>query len=225
MNYNLPGCSPHGILQARILEWVAISFSRGSSLLGDRTQASCIAGRFFTNWATREAQSERSNISKRDIFADKENIWDQRDHSNVLQTITFWVRCTSDPSEEKTSLYLFFWKTNGHIHLSLRLNWAKWGWFFRTTQTPVTRYSCLTRDSLRSPYWWETSLERRHVPINLYCLFRARTILDWLQQTEIGSYRAAARSNSTVSGTPSTLLLLHQCSVSHGKKHRSVCLD
>ena len=125
MNYNLPGCSLHGILQARILEWVAISFSRGSSLPGDGTQVSCIAGRFFTNWATREAQSERSNISKRDIFADKENIWDQRDHSNVLQTITFWVRCTSDPSEEKTSLYLFFWKTNGHIHLSLRLNWGK----------------------------------------------------------------------------------------------------
>ena len=45
----------HGILQARILEWVAFSFSRGSSQPRDRTQVSCIAGGFFTSWATREA--------------------------------------------------------------------------------------------------------------------------------------------------------------------------
>ena len=43
----------HGILQARILEWVAFSFSRGS-LTRDQIQVSCIAGRFFTSWATRE---------------------------------------------------------------------------------------------------------------------------------------------------------------------------
>ena len=43
-----------GILQARILEWVAISFSRGSSWLRDWTQVSCIAGGCFTTWATRE---------------------------------------------------------------------------------------------------------------------------------------------------------------------------
>ena len=46
-------CSPsgspvHGILQARILEWVVISFSRGSSWQRDQTMVSCIAGRFFT---------------------------------------------------------------------------------------------------------------------------------------------------------------------------------
>ena len=45
----------HGILQARILEWVAFPFSRGSSQPWDWTQVSCIAGRFFTSWATREA--------------------------------------------------------------------------------------------------------------------------------------------------------------------------
>ena len=44
-----------GILQARILEWVAIPFSRGSSQRRDQTQVSCIAGRFFTSWATRAA--------------------------------------------------------------------------------------------------------------------------------------------------------------------------
>ena len=46
----------HGILQARILEWVAFPFSRGSSQPRDRTQVSRIAGGFFTSWATREAQ-------------------------------------------------------------------------------------------------------------------------------------------------------------------------
>ena len=48
----------HGILQTRTLEWVAFPFSRGSSRPKDRTQVSCIAGRFFTSWATRKAPSE-----------------------------------------------------------------------------------------------------------------------------------------------------------------------
>ena len=45
----------HGILQARILEWVAFPFSRRSSQPRDQSQVSCIAGGFFTCWATREA--------------------------------------------------------------------------------------------------------------------------------------------------------------------------
>ena len=49
-----PGSSVHGILQARILEWVAISFSKGFSWPRDRTWVSSITGRFFTIWATRE---------------------------------------------------------------------------------------------------------------------------------------------------------------------------
>ena len=46
----------HGILQARILEWVVFPFSRGSSQPRDWTQVSHIVGRFFTSWATRESQ-------------------------------------------------------------------------------------------------------------------------------------------------------------------------
>ena len=46
----------HGILHTRILEWVAFPFSRGSSQPMDWTQVSCIAGGFFTSWATRESQ-------------------------------------------------------------------------------------------------------------------------------------------------------------------------
>ena len=54
MDCSQPGFSIHGIFQARVLEWVAISFSRGSSRPRDWTQVSCIAGRHFTIWATRE---------------------------------------------------------------------------------------------------------------------------------------------------------------------------
>ena len=54
-------CNPmdytvHGILQSRILEWVPIPFSKGSSQPRDWTQVSLNAGRFFTSWASREAQ-------------------------------------------------------------------------------------------------------------------------------------------------------------------------
>ena len=48
LNCSLPGSSVHGILQARILEWVAIPFSRGSSQPRNQTEVSWIAGRFFT---------------------------------------------------------------------------------------------------------------------------------------------------------------------------------
>ena len=54
MDCSPPGFSVLGILQARILEWIAIPFSRGSSWPRDRNQASCIKGRFFTAQATRE---------------------------------------------------------------------------------------------------------------------------------------------------------------------------
>ena len=69
-------CSPvgytvHGILQARILEWVDFPFSRGSSQPRDGTQVSHIAGRFFTSWAIKEAHRDatwyKSN-SKRWVF-------------------------------------------------------------------------------------------------------------------------------------------------------------
>ena len=52
---SLPGSSVHGILQARILEWIAMLFSRGSSWPRDWTQAPALQADFFTVWATREA--------------------------------------------------------------------------------------------------------------------------------------------------------------------------
>ena len=53
-----PGCSVYGIFQARIQEWVAISFSRGSSWPRDWTQVSCLTGRFFTTEPPRKPVSQ-----------------------------------------------------------------------------------------------------------------------------------------------------------------------
>ena len=61
MDCNLPGSSVHGILQARILKRGAIVFSRELSQSRDGIWVSCIAGRFFTLWATREVPSSVSD--------------------------------------------------------------------------------------------------------------------------------------------------------------------
>ena len=63
-DYRLSGSSVHRILQARVVKWVAIPFSKGSSQPRDRTWVSCIAGGFFTIWATREAVLYKSKINK-----------------------------------------------------------------------------------------------------------------------------------------------------------------
>ena len=57
MDYTVPI-----ILQARILEWVAFPFSRGSSQPRNQTHVPCIVGRFFTSWATREARALQRSL-------------------------------------------------------------------------------------------------------------------------------------------------------------------
>ena len=64
MDSSPPSFSIHEILQARILEWAAIPFSRGSSWPRDGTPVSCIVGRCFTVWATREGQKEEQGASQ-----------------------------------------------------------------------------------------------------------------------------------------------------------------
>ena len=63
-------CNPtdytvHGILQARILEWVTVPFSRGSSQPRDQTQIFHIAGRFFTTWTTREVRKATRKVKEK----------------------------------------------------------------------------------------------------------------------------------------------------------------
>ena len=79
MDYSLTGSSIHGIFQARVLEWVAISFPRGSSQPRDWIRVSHIVGRCFTIWAIREVP--------RSICELTENFY-----SEILQT---WVEINS----------------------------------------------------------------------------------------------------------------------------------
>ena len=66
MDCSLPGFSVHGIFQARLLEWVAISFSRRSLWPRNWTRVSCIVGRCSTVWATRDVKIKRkSNPTER----------------------------------------------------------------------------------------------------------------------------------------------------------------
>ena len=73
-------CIVSGILQARILQWVAFPFSRGSPQPRDWTQVSHIAGRFFTSWATREAQEYLSEYWKKSYDKPRQCIKKQRYH-------------------------------------------------------------------------------------------------------------------------------------------------
>ena len=107
MDCSLPGFSVHGIFQERILEWVDISFSRGSSWPRDRPGVSCIAGRCFTIWATRNTPGSIINSSL--IFG-----WNL---SGFWGYIMAWLRPSSPWS---AVLHALWWDTrNGPSTLSV----------------------------------------------------------------------------------------------------------
>jgi len=75
----------HGILQVRILVWVAFPFSRGSSWPRNRTRVFCIAGRFLTNWAIREALKASA------VFANDSS--GRAELGGWVGAITYWCPC------------------------------------------------------------------------------------------------------------------------------------
>ena len=83
MDCGPPGSSVHGTLQAGILELVAIPFSRDAPQPKDWTRLSCTTGKFFTIWATREAQVQNENAQIfENIFQNNEEL--QGSHSTAL---------------------------------------------------------------------------------------------------------------------------------------------
>ena len=102
------GNSGHGILQARILQWVAVPFSRGSSQLRNWTQVSCIAGRFFTNWASREAHTYEHTTAKKV----SEGLWE-------AQGVSVHVECDSSQKFNVTKEI----KWVNSVHTSLKHKW------------------------------------------------------------------------------------------------------
>ena len=86
MDCSLPGFSVHGIFQATVLEWVAISFSKGSSRPRDWTQVSHIVGRHFTLWAQWWSLSPRDVLSH--IFPyEKAKALDCVDHKKLWKIL------------------------------------------------------------------------------------------------------------------------------------------
>ena len=86
MGYSLPGSSIHGIFQTRLLEWVAISFSRGSSRPRDWTRVSCIVGRRFMIWATRGVPS----FILKDNVLTRHNLENLHSDSNLQRACTLF---------------------------------------------------------------------------------------------------------------------------------------
>ena len=105
---SLPCSSIHGIFQARVLEWIAISFSRGPSRPRDRTQVSCIVGRCFTIWTTRKVLYYIINLVIRHF-----STWINPEikKKTQLSKLAWLVKKTNlFIKMEKASLYVKLWK-------------------------------------------------------------------------------------------------------------------
>ena len=104
MDCSRPGYSVHGVFQARVLEWVAISFSRRSYWPQDRTPVSCIAGKFFTAWATKEAPKTSASItnlySPRLAWAEK-GLWGKHRGDGCPDLLGAWVPTSSLPCMDR----------------------------------------------------------------------------------------------------------------------------
>ena len=117
-------CIVYGILQAKILEWVAIPFSRGSSQPRSQTQVSHLAGGFFTSWATREAHGNTQTSDLRMFICSPVY------HGEKLKT-------TSCP---KTRYWLEREKSLSHV------------WLFETPWT-IAYQAPLSMGFFRQEYW------------------------------------------------------------------------
>ena len=100
MDCSSPGSSIHGILQVRMLEWVAIPFSRGSCPPRNPSWVSCTAGRFFPVWATREAHGMATYH-----FVTLELSW-HSSSSNALpiSSFIFWLKNNDTNSQINSPL-------------------------------------------------------------------------------------------------------------------------
>ena len=131
----------HGMLQARILEWIASPYSRGSSQPRDCTQVSRIAGGFFTNWAIREALSTPSNAPLKDLrwksLAISWMVSDRLKHyvleikslfSKVIYALfsllTIWNHRQYEHFRGYMSSHWFFWGAKDLQALSLLFLWC-----------------------------------------------------------------------------------------------------
>ena len=176
----------HGILHARILEWVAFPFSRGSSQPRDRTQVSCITGKFFTSWATREATwtpppwtytnkaIHHSAITNLDVNTQRPRKPDVHQYTTAQQP-----RCPSTSEQLRKGLVHY---VQWNITQPLKgtnvnpLNWGGWtqSLLYRWNKSERKRQISYTNThiwNLEKWYWWnylqdthrDTDIEKRLV--------------------------------------------------------------
>ena len=122
MDHSPPGSPVHGILQARILEWVAIPFFRGSFPPRDATQVSCITGRFFTVWATREALQHKAGRINQFSISDVGNGTRRRGWWPVHQAFTIISIKTLESDKLKTQKFNSNTEDCGHLNLSIQVS-------------------------------------------------------------------------------------------------------
>ena len=132
MDCSLPDFSVHGILQA-ILEWVAISFSRGSSRPRDRTQLFCIAGRRLNLWATRDPNSNLLHSNSLFLFFSSLNSPVSPSLLLIKKTrdwLALWSACLN-PQAESLWAHMFLKATQKakrscyFLHLKMLQKWPK----------------------------------------------------------------------------------------------------
>ena len=109
MDCSLPGSSVHGISQARILKWVTVSFSRGSSQPRDRTRVSCIRKRILYHWATREDPREDIQITNK--------------HTKIYST-SLVIQFNSVQSLSPVRLFATSWIAARQASLSITNSWS-----------------------------------------------------------------------------------------------------
>ena len=102
MGYSLPGSSVHGILQATVLEWVAIAFCRGSSLIKARTSVSCSADRFFSREPPGKHRTEDRKQRER-----------QRSYKNPVHSVLQEMEHTGHVNRQEATP----WDPGGPFHL------------------------------------------------------------------------------------------------------------
>ena len=117
MDCRLPGSSVHGIFQAVVLEWIAISFSKGSSQPRDWTQVFHIVDRRFTIWATREVTRKYMRGTSCEMLAGWITSWNKNNQEKYQQPyICRWYH-SNGPK----------WRGTGEpLYDSERVKWKSW---------------------------------------------------------------------------------------------------
>ena len=135
MDCSLPGSSVHGILQARILEWVAFPFSRGSSQPRDWTQVARIVG-IFTIWATREALRLRSIKEKEGTVTEQDpwGLWGGKGLPTSSSLAPLWS--TSVQSLSHIQFFVTPWTAACQASMSITNSWSVFKLMFTESVMP-----------------------------------------------------------------------------------------